>query len=153
MRRNTVLWVVQGLLALLFVFAGVMKLVLPIEAIAGPVGLPGPFMRFIGVAEVLGGLGLVLPGILQVRTGLTPVAAGGLVVIMAGATVVTAMVGNAGGAAVPLLVGVLAAVVAYSRAPWHVSSEHRWVRGVRRAPGSGICIGSFDKPHAQEGRP
>ena len=55
------LWVVQVLLALLFVFAGGMKLVLPLDQLAGPVPLPGAFIRFIGVAELLGGLGLILP--------------------------------------------------------------------------------------------
>ena len=49
MRKNVTLWVVQGLLAALFLFAGVMKLVLPIEAMAGPVALPGLLLRFIGV--------------------------------------------------------------------------------------------------------
>ena len=40
MKRNITLWVIQGLLAALFLFAGSMKLVLPIEAMAGPVSLP-----------------------------------------------------------------------------------------------------------------
>ncbi len=68
MRLNVLLWVVQVLLSILFVFAGGMKLVVPIEALAGPVALPGLFLRFIGVAELLGGLGLVLPGLLRIRT-------------------------------------------------------------------------------------
>ena len=51
MKTNAFLWVVQGLLAALFLFAGVMKLVLPLEAMQqGPVVLPGLFLRFIGVA-------------------------------------------------------------------------------------------------------
>jgi len=55
MRTNTVLWGIQGLLAALFAFAGAMKLVLPVEAMQqGPMALPGPFLRFIGVAEVCG---------------------------------------------------------------------------------------------------
>jgi len=57
MKRNITLWVIQGLLAALFLFAGSMKLVLPIEAMAGPVSLPGWFLRFIGVAEVAGAIG------------------------------------------------------------------------------------------------
>jgi len=53
------LWIVQGLLALLFLFAGGMKLVLPLEAMTQqmPLPLPGWFLRFIGVAEVLGAMG------------------------------------------------------------------------------------------------
>ena len=53
----------SGLLALTFLFAGGIKLVVPIAAMAKQVALPGSFLRFIGVAEVLGGLGMILPGI------------------------------------------------------------------------------------------
>jgi hypothetical protein len=109
------LWIVQGLLALLFLFAGGMKLVLPLEALKGPVVLPGLFVRFIGVAEVLGALGLILPGLLRMRPGLTPLAAAGLVLIMIGATVVTVAGGQLVSALIPVVVGLLAAFVAYGR--------------------------------------
>ena len=79
MRHNVILWIVQGLLAALVLFAGGMKLVLPVEAMAGPLALPGPFLRFIGVAELLGAVGLILPGLLGIQRQLTPVAAAGLV--------------------------------------------------------------------------
>jgi hypothetical protein len=115
MRKNVTLWAVQGLLAALFLFAGGMKLVLPIEAMAGPVALPGLLLRFIGVAEVLGAVGLVVPGLLRIHAELTPVAAAGLVIIMIGATVITAMGGTIAPAVVPFIVGVLAASVAYGR--------------------------------------
>jgi uncharacterized membrane protein YphA (DoxX/SURF4 family) len=115
MRKNVTLWVVQGLLASLFLFAGGMKLVMPIEGMAGPVALPGLLLRFIGVAEVLGAVGLILPGLLRIHAELTPVAAAGLVIIMIGATVITAMGGAIAPAAVPFIVGVLAASVAYGR--------------------------------------
>src|SRR5216117_1876633 len=61
------LWTIQVLLALLFLFAGGMKLILPIEKMTGSIPLPGWFLRFIGVAEVLGGLGLTLPTLLRIR--------------------------------------------------------------------------------------
>ena len=109
------LWVVQILLALLFVFAGGMKLVLPLEQMAGPVALPGALLRFIGVAELLGGLGLILPAALRIRPGLTPLAAAGLVIIMIGATVITLVGREFGGATISFVVGVLAAFVAYGR--------------------------------------
>ncbi len=86
---NVALWIIQGLLAALFVFAGGMKLVLPIEKMQDPVALPGLFLRFIGVCELLGGIGLILPSLLRIRPGLTPLAAAGLVVIMIGAVVIT----------------------------------------------------------------
>jgi hypothetical protein len=113
---NYALWIVQGLLALLFLFAGGMKLVLPLEELAGPIALPGLFIRFIGVAEVLGALGLILPGLLRIRPGLTSLAAAGLVIIMIGATVITLMSGTVASALIPLVVGLLAAFVAYGRA-------------------------------------
>jgi len=116
MRFNRTVWTIQGLLALVFLFAGGMKLVLPLAAMAGPVALPGWFLRFIGVAEVLGALGLVLPGVLQIHVELTPVAAAGLVVIMTGATTISLYAMGVAAAVVPLLVGILAAVVAYARA-------------------------------------
>jgi hypothetical protein len=112
---NYALWIVQGLLALLFLFAGGMKLVLPLEALAGQTPLPGWFLRFIGVAEVLGALGLILPWLLRIRPGLTPLAAAGLVIIMMGATVLTLAGGEVTSALIPLVVGLLAAFVAYGR--------------------------------------
>jgi len=120
------LWIVQGLLALLFLWAGGIKLVLPLEKLTGPVPLPGLFLRFIGVAEVLGAIGLILPGLLRIRPGLTPLAASGLVFIMIGATVLTLAGGDVALALIPLLVGLLSAFVAYGRwrlAP-HRGSSH-----------------------------
>ncbi len=117
------LWVVQGLLAALFLWAGGMKLVLPLEKLAGPVPLPGWFIRCIGVAEGLGALGLLLPGLLRVWTGLTPLAAAGLVIIMTGATVLTLASGPAALALIPLVVGLLAAFVAWGR--WRLAPHRR----------------------------
>ena len=114
-KKNATLWVVQGLLAALFLFAGVMKLVMPVEAMAGPVALPGSLLRFVGVAEALGAIGLVLPGLLRTHLELTPLAAAGLVIIMIGAVVITVMGGSVATAIVPLIVGALAASVAYGR--------------------------------------
>ena len=109
------LWIVQGLLALIFLFAGGMKLVLPIEALTAEMPLPGLFVRSIGVAEVLGAIGLILPGLLRIRPGLTPLAAAGLVIIMIGATVLTLAGGEVALALIPLVVGLLSAFVAYGR--------------------------------------
>ena len=112
---TTALWIVQGLLALLFLFAGGMKLAMPSAEMAKQTSLPVPFMRFIAVAEVLGAIGLILPGLSGIRPGLTPLAAAGLVIIMLGATVLTATSGGIAAALFPLIVGLLAAFVAYGR--------------------------------------
>ncbi|HEY7221971.1 MAG TPA: DoxX family protein [Candidatus Binatia bacterium] len=112
------LWVVQVLLAAEFLFSGVMKFVMPVEEMTKQMALPGWFLHFIGVAEVLGGLGLILPGLFGVGSGVTPIAAAGLVVIMIGACVITLMIGGGVLVLIPLVTGVLAAFVAYGR--WQV---------------------------------
>ena len=109
------LWIIQVLLALLFLFTGGMKLVLPLDQLTGPVALPGWFTRFIGVAEVLGALGLILPSLLRIKPWLTPLAALGLIIIMIGAVAVTLAGGMIGAALLSLVVGLLAAFVAYGR--------------------------------------
>ena len=133
---NYALWVCQALLALLFLFAGGLKLVLPLEALKGPIELPGLFLRFIGVAEMLGALGLILPGLLRIRTGLTPLAAAGLVAIMIGATSITLASGQIGMALIPLVVGLLSAFVAYGR--WRLAplraTRHSAGADLRRQP-------------------
>ena len=112
---NRLLWTAQGLLALLFFFAGVMKFVMPIEEMQGPVAFPLSFIRFIGVAEILGALGLILPGLLRIRTMLTSVAASGLTIIMIGATAVTISGMGMAPALFPFTVGLVAATIAYRR--------------------------------------
>ena len=118
---NIALWIVQGLLALLFLFAGGMKLILPIEEMTKQMPMPGLFLRFIAVCEVLGALGLILPWFLRIRPGLTPLAAAGLVIIMIGATVVTLMTGDIAMALFPLVVGILCVFVAYRR--WRLTPQ------------------------------
>jgi uncharacterized membrane protein YphA (DoxX/SURF4 family) len=114
---NKTLWIIQALLALLFLWAGGIKLVMPIEEMLKQMTLPMPgwFLRFIGVAEILGALGLILPGLLRIRPGLTPLAAAGLAIIMIGAVVVMLMTGEVMMALIPLVVGILCAFVAYGR--------------------------------------
>ena len=112
---NIALWIIQALLAALFLFAGVMKLVMPIEEMTKEIAMPGGFLRFIGVVEVLGAIGLILPWLLRIRPNLTPLAAAGLVIIMIGATAVTLMSGAIATALIPFVVGLLAAFVAYGR--------------------------------------
>jgi uncharacterized membrane protein YphA (DoxX/SURF4 family) len=112
------LWIVQGLLALTFLSAGGAKLVMSPADLNEDFPMPAEFMRFIGVAEVLGAIGLILPGVLRIRPGLTPLAAAGLVIIMTGATVLTLADGDVAPALIPLVLGLLAAFVAYGRRSW-----------------------------------
>jgi len=119
---NIALWIIQILLALLFLFAGGTKLYYAPEVLAamGPpnqVHLPGLFLKFIGACEVLGALGLVLPRLLRIQPQLTFFAAVGLLIIMIGAVVVT-LAGPGIGPAIPaVVVGLLCAFVAYGRRP------------------------------------
>jgi uncharacterized membrane protein YphA (DoxX/SURF4 family) len=116
-----VLWIVQALLALLFLYAGGLKLILPVEEMTAQIPMPGMFLRFLGVAEVLGAVGLIVPGLTRIRPGLTPLAAAGLVIIMVGAIVITFMYMPASWAVLPLVTGGLAAFVAYGR--WRLAPQ------------------------------
>jgi uncharacterized membrane protein YphA (DoxX/SURF4 family) len=121
---NILLWIIQILLALLFLFSGGIKLVIPpdvLQAKGSPnaIHLPGLFIQFIGVCEVLGALGLVLPGLLRIRKNLTAIAAAGLTIILIGAVVITIMGDGISMAIVPLVTGLLCAFVAYGRGIKH----------------------------------
>jgi hypothetical protein len=111
-----VLWIIQGLLAALFLFAGGAKLVMPVAELTKQTPmLSGTFLRFIGVCEILGAIGLILPGLLRIQQWLTPLAAVCLIGIMIGATVVTIMIGGGATALMPFVTGLLLAFVAYGR--------------------------------------
>ena len=131
---NTVLWIVQALLAALFLFGGGFKLIMPMDEAAQQLGKSVGFLRFIGLMEFLGALGLILPGLLRIKPMLTPLAALGLVIITIGATVVNLQMGLGVMALFPLVVAILAAFVAYGR--WRVlphggASSPRAVQPVR----------------------
>ena len=112
---NRLLWVLQVLLAVLFLIAGGSKLVMSAAELTGQTPLPAWFLRLIGVLEILGGLGLVLPGILRIRTALTPIAAAGLFIIMIGAVAVTMQTMGSAPAVFPFVTGALVLFVAYGR--------------------------------------
>ena len=121
---NIILWILQILLGLLFLFAGGSKLAMSAETLTqqmvstNSIVLPVVFVRFIGVVELLGGLGLILPGLFKIRRSLTPLAALGLTIVMIGAVVLTIMGPGVGMAIVPLVVLILCALVAYGRRDW-----------------------------------
>ncbi len=112
------LWTAQVVAAAIFLFAGSMKFIMSAEEMTREIAFPLWFLRFIGVAEVLGGLALILPGIARVRRALTPIAAAGLVIIMVGAVLTTLVAMGALAALWPLGVGLLTAIVVYGRRAW-----------------------------------
>jgi uncharacterized membrane protein YphA (DoxX/SURF4 family) len=120
---NVILWILQIFCALLFLFAGGTKLVFSAQKLAemsppGSIVLPFWFVRFIGVVEVLGALGLILPGVTKLRRGLTPLSASGLLIIMIGAVVLTLLGPGVSAAIFPLVIGIFCAVIAYGRRDW-----------------------------------
>ena len=114
---SVTLWIIQGALALLFLFTGGFKLLVPTDVLLAQMALPLPiwFIRFIGVIEVAGALGLILPQLTRIKPGLTPLAACGLALEMVGATIVTVIAMGEAPALMPLIVGLLAVFVAYER--------------------------------------
>lgn len=113
---NILLWIIQLLLSLLFMFAGVMKFIMPVADMqkGSPVVFPGWFFHFIGVCEILGGLGLILPALLRIKPGLTPLAAAGLGIITLGAAIITAQM-SISMAAFPFVVCLLSFFIAFGR--------------------------------------
>jgi uncharacterized membrane protein YphA (DoxX/SURF4 family) len=114
-RINVAIWAVQVLLACLFLFAGGFKLIAPIAEMTKQVPLPGLFLRFLGVVEVAGAVGLILPSLLRIRPYLTPIAAAGLVIVMSGATSISMSGGKIAPALMPFVIGLLAGLVLYAR--------------------------------------
>lgn len=117
---NLVLWIVAGVLALAMLGAGGMKLARSRDQLreAG-MGWVDDFspaaVKAIGAAEVAGALGLVLPPLVDVATWLAPLAAVGLLLTMLGAVVAHLRRGETSMLVPPLVLGVLAAVVAWGR--------------------------------------
>jgi putative oxidoreductase len=113
------LWTAQTILALMFGMAGVMKTTQPIAELAQklvwPGAVPPGLVRFIGASELLGALGLLLPSVTRIKPGLTPLAAAGLVTIMALASVFHLTRGELPAIAFNLALGSVAAFVAWGR--------------------------------------
>lgn len=112
---NVALWTAQLLLMLVFLFTGIMKLVTPIAELEKQMPGTGWFIRPLGVVEVLGAIGVMLPWLLGIQPHLTPLAAVGLVIVMIGATVFSVRLGAGILALIPVVVGLLAVFVAYGR--------------------------------------
>jgi hypothetical protein len=126
---NRFLWSAQTIAALLFLFAGTMKFILPADKMQqGPIVFSMVFIHFIGSCEFLGALGLTLPGLFRIQTWLTPLAAAGLTMIMIGATAVTIPAMGVPAAILPAFVGIVTTWISYTRtfiAP--IGDAHRGV--------------------------
>ena len=113
------LWVAQILLAVAFGMSGLMKLTTPVADLAQQMAwvgsVPAGLVRFIGAAELAGAIGLILPALTRIQPRLTALAAVGLIVVMVLASIVHASRGEFGMLPVNLVLGALAAFVAWGR--------------------------------------
>ena len=116
-RLRIALWSLQTLLALIFVMTGAMKLLTPADIMEAQTPLPIVVVRFIGLCEVAGALGMILPGLLRIRPSLTPLAAFCLFALMICATILTPILISRDPVMMllPATVGVIAAFVGYAR--------------------------------------
>ncbi len=114
-KGNIGLWIAQAILAALFVFGGGYKLAAAPATLAQMTPFSPLFLKFTGACEVAGGLGLVLPGIFRIRTGLTPLAAAGLTIIMIGAVITTVLTVGVAPAILPFVIGILTITIARGR--------------------------------------
>jgi uncharacterized membrane protein YphA (DoxX/SURF4 family) len=113
---NVVLWILQALLALVFLAHGLMFLMPPPEIAAQMnANLPRWFTLFLGVAEVAAGIGLVVPGVTRIKPVLVPAAALGIVLVLVAATIYHVMRSEMSSAVITGVLLVMAIVVAHGR--------------------------------------
>ena len=116
---NIVLWICAGLLAAMFLMAGVMKVAMPKEKLLPTMKWAEtwsvPQLRALGTVEVLGAVGLILPRALNIAPVFTPLAAVGCAIVMIGALVTHIRMKDYKGTGMPLVLLVLAIVVAAGR--------------------------------------
>jgi uncharacterized membrane protein YphA (DoxX/SURF4 family) len=117
---NIALWILQMLLAALFLWHGQFMVFPPADMVAMINANIGPGLRvFIGVAEILAAAGLILPGVTRILPFLTPLAAAGLMIVMASASVFHLYRGETTSAISAVVILLLVSVVAYTR--WKVA--------------------------------
>jgi hypothetical protein len=120
---NVALWTVQILLGLFMALAsGVPKLIVSSEMLPMPIPIPGPLLTLIGVLEIAGGLGLILPGLFKIQPNLTPLAGAGLGLVAIGGAAYQLAAGEPGNAVFAFVIAALSAFVAYGR--WQLA-PHR----------------------------
>lgn len=116
---NIALWIAQVILAGMFIMAGFMKSFTPIEQLSASLpwakDVPAWLVRFIGISELLGALGLVLPSLLRIKPILTPVAALGIIAIMIMAAFFHISRSEFSGVAFTLILALVAAFIGWGR--------------------------------------
>ncbi len=116
---NIALWVIQALLALVFLGAGIRKVSQPIDKLKKDMswveGSSPAIVRLVGILEILGGLGLILPAATRILPWLTPVAAIGLALTMIGAIIVHLRRKEASRLSIPVVLLILALIIVYGR--------------------------------------
>jgi uncharacterized membrane protein YphA (DoxX/SURF4 family) len=117
--RHASLWIAQVVLAMLFAGAGYAKAMTPLSELAMSLpytaDLPGWLVRFIGVSEIAGAIGLIVPALTRIKPGLTPLAALGLCMVMVLATLFHAVRGEYSTMPLTLVLAAMAAFVAKGR--------------------------------------
>ncbi len=118
-RLSVTLWIVQILLAVIFTMTGTMKVAQPIASLTASLPalqhIPPALVRFIGIAELLGAAGLILPAATRIAPALTPVAAGALTLVMLLASLLHISRAEFTALPVPVVVGALCAFVTWGR--------------------------------------
>lgn len=110
------LWSAQIVLAIVFALAGGMKVFTPAAELTKMTpGFPLAFLRFIGIAELAGAIGIILPALTRIAPVLTPLASSGFVVVMASAALLHLARGQFGEVVVVIVLGALAYFVAWGR--------------------------------------
>ena len=110
------LWSAQIALAIVFALAGWMKVSTPAAELAKMApGFPLALLRFIGIAELAGAIGIILPALTRIAPVLTPLASSGFVIVMASAAILHLVHGQFGELAVVIVLGALAYFVAWGR--------------------------------------
>jgi len=113
---NIALWILQALLAALFLWHGQFMAFPPADMVAMINENVGPGLRvFIGVAEILAAVGLILPGLTRILPALTALAAAGLMIVMSSASVFHLFRGETSSAISAFVIFLLVTVVAYAR--------------------------------------
>ena len=118
-KLNIVVWVLQVILSLMFLMGGFMKLAMPIEELAANMAwineVPAGLVRFIGLSEILGALGLVFPSLLRIQPKLTVYAAIGLALIMIPAANLHFSLHEYSEIIINVVVGSIVALIAWAR--------------------------------------